>query len=377
MKTNIRFTPQSNRSFHSDLNAAVNNYFKEKNISKHADLRMYSKSFILLSGYFLPYLIILTVPLPLWAMWLLCIPMGFALAGIGMSIMHDSCHGSYSSKPWLNELMSYSMYVVGGNKFSWIIQHNVKHHTYTNIFNADEDLDNGDVIRLSPYSKYKPFHRFQHIYSWFLYSLGTISWVTIKDFKQFKHVFSHAKNASFKKELAVLIITKVIYYFYILVIPYLVLDISFGLIFLGFITVHLIAGIVLSVTFQLAHVVENTEHHIAEPDDKKEVEDSWAVHQIKTTSNFARKSKILNWYLGGLNFQVEHHLFPNVCHVHYNEISEVVKDVVEKHNFEYKEYITLRDAIKSHYKTLKHFSKPEEQKDQQDQEKHLTAASAI
>ena len=359
MRPNIKFTAQERSSFHSDLTKAVNQYFKENNISKHANFSMYLKTFILLCCYFIPYGLILGVSMPLWNMWLLCLPMGFALAGIGMSIMHDSCHGSYSSKPWVNNLMSYSMYLVGGNKFSWVIQHNVKHHTYTNIFNADEDLDNGDVIRLSPYSNYKKFHRFQHIYSWFLYMFGTLSWVTLKDFKQFKNVFSHAKDASYSKELTILIVTKIFYYIYMLVIPALVLDISFGYIFLGFLTIHLLAGIILSVTFQLAHVVEITEHHEALPDDPKQINDSWAIHQIKTTANFARKSKFLNWYLGGLNFQIEHHLFPHICHVHYYQISKIVKKVVNEYDLKYNEFDTLSQAIKSHYKALKAYSKNE------------------
>lgn len=369
MKTEIRFSAPGKINLHSDLNKAVNAYFKENNISKHANFGMYLKTFTLLAVYFIPYFLILTTSMSLTWMWILCIPMGFALAGIGMSVMHDSCHGAYSSKPWVNKLMSYSMYLVGGNKFNWEIQHNVKHHTYTNIYNADEDLENGNVIRLSPYSDYKWFHKYQHIYSWFLYSLGTLSWVTIKDFKQFGTLFrqnkNSVKNTTFSKEVTVLIVSKILYYIYMVVIPYLVLDINLGYILLGFLTVHLIAGVVLSITFQLAHIVENTEHHVGELDSQKQIEDSWAVHQIKTTANFSRKSSLLNWYLGGLNFQVEHHLFPHICHVHYRQISDVVKRVVENHGLQYNEYPTLPQAVKSHYKTLKKFSKENTNKRQE------------
>ena len=352
----IRFNANAKRAFHTDLLKNANHYFKEKGISKHANSMMVFKTLILLGLYLIPYLLILSLQLPLWGMWLLTIAMGTALAGIGMNIMHDSCHGAYSARPWINNILSYSMNLIGGNKYNWVIQHNIKHHTFTNIFHADEDLDNGNVIRLSPYSDYRWFHKYQHIYCWFLYSLGTLSWVTIKDFKQFGQLAKEANKGKFVAELSILIFTKILYYLYMIVVPYIVLDISLGYIIAGFLTMHFVAGWILSVTFQLAHVVENTEHTIADVPKDTEIKDSWAIHQIKTTSNFARKNKFLNWYLGGLNFQVEHHLFPNICHVHYDKIAPIVKQTVEDHGLEYREYTTLADAVKSHYKALKQYS---------------------
>ena len=357
----IRFESTSQRSFHTDLLKNVNAYFKENQLSKHANFTMVSKTIILLCMYFVPYALILTLSMPLWAMWLLTVVIGVALAGIGMSVMHDACHGAYSSKPWVNSIMSYTMNMIGGNKYNWTIQHNVKHHTFTNIFHADQDLENGNVIRLSPYSEYKWFHRFQHIYTWLLYSMGTLSWVTIKDFKQFGMLYRESAKGNQKRsmiaELTIMIFTKILYYIYMVVIPYIVLDISIWQVLLGFLTIHVVAGWILSVTFQLAHVVENTEHTIAMTPDPTDIEDSWAIHQIKTTANFARKSRILNWYLGGLNFQVEHHLFPNICHVHYDKIAPIVKRTVEDHGFEYKEYETMPQAVRSHYRTLREYSK--------------------
>ena len=195
--------------------------------------------------YFGTYFAILLIPMPLYGMWMLTFIMGLSYAGIGMSIMHDACHGAFSSRPKVNYVLGYSMNLIGGNKFNWLVQHNVKHHTYPNIYGADEDLDNGNVLRLSPYSDWRWFHRFQHFYSWFLYMLGTLSWVTIKDFRQFRGLYHEMGNdkKGFKNQLAVLIVSKILYYIYIVLIPWLVLDITGWQLLIGFLTMHFVAGI--------------------------------------------------------------------------------------------------------------------------------------
>ena len=342
------------------LRKRVNRYFKFNGISKKAPFRVWFKALVLFLGYFGSYAIILLFSPPAWAMWLLTVLMGFSLAGIGMSVMHDACHGAFSKRPRLNSILGYSMNIIGGNKFNWMVQHNVKHHTYTNIFGADEDLDNGNVIRLSPYSKWYGLHRFQHVYCWFLYLLGTLSWVTIKDFRQFKVLYAETKGSKrqFYTELLVLISSKVLYYFYMVVIPIMVLTVPWWYILIGFLTVHFIAGFVLSVTFQLAHIVEHNEHH--DLHNNPIMPDSWIVHQIKTTANFSRNSRLLNWYLGGLNFQIEHHLFPQICHAHYRKISRIVKRTVQEYGLPYYEHGNMLQAIQSHYRTLHRYSrKPE------------------
>lgn len=353
---NIKFQNAANDPFYNDLRRRVDEYFATNNISKNANAAMVLKTIILLSAYFAPYAMMLTMDISGWAMLGLCFVMGVALAGVGMSVMHDSCHGSYSSNRHVNNVMSYTMNLIGGNAFNWKIQHNVKHHTYTNIYGADEDVNNGDVVRLSPYSDYKSYHKYQHIYSWVLYLLGTFSWVTIKDFRQLQQ-YKRERMATFSygQEMTKLIITKLLYWGYTLAIPMLVMNVPFWYVIIGFITVHFVAGFILTVVFQLAHIVENLEHDIVQ--DPTKIEHSWAVHQILTTANFSRKNPFLNWYLGGLNFQIEHHLFPHICHIHYTKISKIVEKAVADYNMEYQEFPNIFKAIASHYRTLKQFSK--------------------
>lgn len=114
---------------------------------------------------------------------------------------------------------------------------------------------------------------------------------------------------------------------------------------------HFISGIILTTTFQLAHTVDGTSHPM--PDEHGNIDNDWAVHQLNTTINFSRKSKVLNWYLGGLNFQVEHHLFPRISHVHYPAISKIVKATAEEFGVPYLENKTLMDALKGHLVALK------------------------
>ncbi len=349
----VRFK-RSDESFQKNLQKALDFHFTSEGISRKGNFKMYLKSFLLLTAYILPFVLILSLPLPVFVMWIGCVIMGFAYAGLGMSLMHDACHGSYSKYRIVNQIMGYSMNFLGGNRFNWVIQHNVKHHTFTNIHGADEDLENGNVIRLSPHAEWFRFHRFQHIYSWFLYTLGTLSWVTFKDFKQLVKLHGDPRYAdNLTREWVILIISKILYYAYIIVLPAMVLDVPFWYILVGFVTAHMVGGFVLSVTFQLAHVVEGVDHSVS----TETPENSWAEHQLRTTSNFARQNRFLTWYMGGLNYQVEHHLFPHICHIHYPKLSPIVAEQAGKMGIPYNEQTGFRKAIRSHYLTLKEYGK--------------------
>lgn len=354
-KLKIKFSNSLDNNFQRELRAKVSEYFKKAGVSRHANLRMIIKTITLLTGYFAPYLIMLTVSMPGWAYILLTLLMSFSLAGIGMSIMHDANHGAYSSSKRLNMLLGYTMNLIGGNRFNWMIQHNVKHHTYTNIYGADEDLHTGGVIRFSRHARHFWFHRFQHFYSWVLYTLGTFTWLTTKDFKQLTDLYKQGviDREVLIRELGILVVWKALYFTYMLVIPIMLINLPVIYIIMGFVGMHLLAGFITGLTFQLAHVVELTAQGTSE---HKNIRDSWVAHQVKTTANFSRSNWFLNWYLGGLNFQVEHHLFPDVCHVHYQKLADIVKETVTKKGLPYHEHASLLDAIRSHYRMLKSLS---------------------
>jgi linoleoyl-CoA desaturase len=235
----------------------------------------------------------------------------------------------------------------------WQLTHNVIHHTYTNIHGVDEDLSVSPLLRLSPEAPWRPLHRYQHLYACAAYSLSTLFWVFVKDFKYFLQrdlgPLRGRKHSS--GEIAWLMGSKAIYLGYALVIPLLVIDQPWWQVIAGFVLVHLIAGVILGVVFQLAHVVEGTEHPV--PDTDGEMEHAWTIHEMLTTSNFANGNRLVSWYIGGLNHQIEHHLFPRICSVHYPALSGVVRTVAQRHGVPYNEHRTLLRAVSSHHRMLK------------------------
>ena len=287
--------------------------------------------------------------------------MGFGMAGIGMSVIHDANHGAYSKNDKVNYFLGRLVNLVGAYAPTWKIQHNVLHHTYTNIQHFDEDIDPPvPIIRFTPHDKYKPIHRFQFLYAWFFYSLMTVSWVTIKDwqslFRYKKMGLTRNENEKFSALFLELLVSKVIYYTYMIVLPILFLDIPWWGILLLFLLKQLIAGFTLAVVFILAHVVPETA--FPQPNADHKMENNWAIHQLQTTSNFGPKSRIFQWFIGGLNYQVEHHLFPNICHVHYRKLSKIVKETALEYGLPYYSEPTFMSAVRSHSKMLYNLGKP-------------------
>ncbi len=351
----IRFPRTDNTDFFKTLNARVNAYFQQNNVSKYGNWRLYLKSIVVFSIFLTPYFLIISNNFNQWAMLLFTILLGMGMSFVGMCVMHDGNHGSYSRNRWVNNLMGSSIYILAGNVYNWKVQHNVLHHTYTNIADMDEDIDAKGLIRLHRHDEWKRFHRFQHYYSVFLYGLMTISWAISKDYAQMKRYISQGlsfeKKVNPTKEWTILITTKVIYLLIWIVLPILVLDIAWWKVFIGFFVMHYTAGVILSVVFQLAHVVENTENPL--PDENGNMDDVFAVHQLRTTANFARRNWFVSFFVGGLNYQIEHHIFPNISHVHYPKISEIVKQTALEYGLPYNEYRTTRQAIVSHFRMLR------------------------
>ncbi len=353
----LKFSRKIGGDFNSTLKKRVRAYFKDNNISKYANTNMKIKTVFMVALYFTPYLFMVTgVVTNIWLIALCWVIMGFGIAGIGLSVMHDANHGAYSKSDKVNYVVGRVVNLVGGYAPTWKIQHNILHHSYTNVHGYDEDVSPAlAILRFSPKDKYIPIHRFQFIYAWFFYSLMTVMWITTKDFQQLfrykKMGLTKTENLKFGRLLSELILTKVIYYVYVVAIPILFMDISWWSIILFVITMHLIAGFTLAAIFQPAHVVPETEFPV--PTRDLTIENNWAIHQLETTSNFAPKSRILYWLVGGLNYQVEHHLFPNICHVHYKKLSKIVKATAEEFGVPYYSEPTFFSALRSHGKMLK------------------------
>lgn len=346
--------------FSATVQKRVNEYFKQNNIKRHGNSEMIWKSVFMFTLYFGPYVVILSglITNP----WLLLIPvlvMGLGLAGIGLSVMHDANHGAYSDKPWVNSLMGYSINLIGANAFAWKIQHNVLHHTYTNVHEHDEDISPRGVLRLSPHSKWKSLHKFQFVYAWFLYGLMTIVWLGIKDYvrliRYHRDGTAKKQKANIFREWAILLISKGSYIGYMFFIPLLVTPLLWWQVLIGIFVMHYIAGFILAIIFQPAHVIDGTEFPL--PDENHALENNWAIHQLHTTTNFGNESKWFSWYVGGLNFQIEHHLFPNICHVHYRKIAGIVRETTREFHLPYKSTRTFVGALAGHGRLLRELGK--------------------
>jgi linoleoyl-CoA desaturase len=353
----VRFAPKNGEGFFDTLKKNIDNYFTENNISPSGNSALRWKTVAMLTLFFGPCIVIISgatassAPL-FFFMWFL---MGMGMTGVGCSVHHDSNHGSYSDNKRVNTVIGDIVNVVGGYDVTWRIQHNILHHTYTNIDGLDEDIDAGMLLRFSPNSKHYGFQRFQHIYAWFLYCLLTLQWVTYKDYRL---LVIYNKKGLLKKEkitlgkaILELSIYKVIYVTYALVLPIMFSGMSWQMVLAGFMLLHATAGLGLSCIFQLAHVVETSEYPL--PTDDRKMQNSWAIHQLLNTANFSTRSRMMHWFAGGLNFQVEHHLFPHISHVHYPQIAVIVKNTAKEYGIPYYEMPTFLFALKEHAKMLK------------------------
>ena len=352
----IRFVSKDGMDFSSTLNKRVRSYFKDNNISKYANTNMVIKTIFMTLLYLIPLGFILSGQLEnIWIILGMFIIMGFGMAGCGLSIMHDANHGAYSKNENVNKWIGRIINLVGGYALNWKIQHNVLHHSYTNVHGYDEDITTVSFLRFSPDIKRRPIHKYQYLYAWFFYGLMTVMWMTTKDFQQLKRYkdkdLLKSFNEKYNSNMFKLIGSKLFYYTLVIVLPIVILPISWYWVILFVFIMHYIAGFILGIVFQPAHVIPET--NFVQPNEDLTVDNNFAIHQMQTTANFAPKSRLFAWYVGGLNFQVEHHLFPNICHIHYKKLSNIVKETAEEFNIPYLSHRTFAKALYSHGKMLK------------------------
>jgi linoleoyl-CoA desaturase len=342
-----------NNLFHQDLKMSVDRYFLARRLNKTGNWKLYVKALTLVPAAIGLYLLLLFVHLTLVPGILISGLLGFVLASIGFNIMHDACHGSYSKRPWVNNLMGLSLNLLGGNAFIWKFKHNIIHHTYTNIDGIDDDIAKSPVMRQCESQKWVRAHRFQHIYVVILYAVSSFAWVSMMDFTKYfrQKIYNTNMQKMDLQEHIIFWLSKILYVLFYVVIP--VHFVGWQAWAVGFASMHVMLGLTLALVFQLAHVVEDVEFIFAPGIEPQKIEEEWAIHQVRTTANFAPRNKIISWFVGGLNFQIEHHLFPKISHVHYPRIAHIVKEVCDKHQVHYNEFRTMSAAVASHFRMMK------------------------
>ncbi len=349
----LTFNNNDNRFFQS-LKTSVDQYFEERKIKKTGDWRLFIKTFILVGTAIACYAVLMLVDVNAIVGIVLAAVLGYTCAGVGFSVMHDANHGSYSTNQKLNDFIGFlALNGLGASSFFWKQKHNIIHHTYTNVDGIDDDIAKSPVIRQCESQKWVPAHKVQHLYLTFIYALSPIFWVFIMDSVKYfgRKIYTTAAWKMTLKNHILFWLTKIYYLALYIVIPVMVW--GWGGWLVGYFVYNAALGITLSFVFQLAHVVEDTEFEHIPLDETKHIETAWAEHQIKTTANFAMDNKAISWFVGGLNFQIEHHLFPRVSHIHYPAISKIVQQKCKEFNLPYYQNKTLFGAIASHFRVMK------------------------
>lgn len=344
-------------AFQKEARRRVDEYFRNTGRRQRDCPAMYLKTAVILTVFAGLYTSLVFFADIWWQALPIAILLGLSVAAIGFNIEHDGGHQAYSNYSWVNRLMAMTLDLVGGSSYVWHWKHSVVHHTYVNITDHDADIDVAPFGRLTPHQKLFKFYRWQQFYLWPLYGINVIKWHLYDDFRDVivGRVGLTRMPRPKRWELVGFIAGKLLLVTLALALPLLVHPTWKVLLF--YVVTVSIAGVVVSVVFQLAHCVEEAEFPLPR-ENHLSMENAWAVHQVETTVNFARRSRVQSWLLGGLNFQIEHHLFPRICHVNYPALSHLVEQTCRDFGVRYREHSSFRAGLLSHFRWLRRMGAP-------------------
>lgn len=338
--------------FRRALRQRVDAYFADTGRRRRDCPSMYLKTSIILCAMGGLYAVLVFAPTAWWLAIPLAILLGLTLAVAAFNIQHDGGHGAYSDHRWVNKAASMTLDLLGGSSYVWARKHNAIHHSYTNLAGHDDDINLGWLGRLSPHQRRFRFHRLQQYYLWVLYGFLPIKWHLVDDFRDFitGKIAGHRFPRPRGWDLAIFLGGKTVFFSLAFLLPMLLHPWWCVLAIYGI--ASWVQGITLSVVFQMAHCVEDTA--FPQPDSETgRVDSSWAVHQVETTADFAQRSRLVAWLVGGLNYQIEHHLFPQICHVHYPALAKLVEETCHEFGLKYKAFRSFLSGLASHYRWLR------------------------
>jgi len=346
----LKFAPDN--GFQKELRRRVEASIREQGLKERDCPRMYFKTAVILSLFALFYVLLVFTARTWWQALPLAVLLGLAVSEIGFNIMHDASHKAYSDRPWLNKLMAMSVDMVGGSSYVWRWKHVVFHHMYVNVHGHDTDIELGIFGRLCPEQPHRAAYRWQQWYLWPLYGVMTMKWHFYDDFRD---VITGCMGVNpFPRprgwDLVVFVGGKLVFLTLAIGIP--LLFHPFWKVALFYVITIAVTGVVLAVVFQLAHAVEEADFPVPQPGFGR-IRRPWAVHQVETTVDFARGDRLVSWLVGGLNFQIEHHLFPTLSHVDYPAIASVVEQTCRDFGVPYTTNPTFGAAVASHFRWLK------------------------
>lgn len=346
-----RITFPTSSKFTIVLRSRVDEYFREHHIAPTGNRELYIKTFFGYSLFLASYIFLVFFAESLWMALFSAFFFAQSSIFIGFNVMHDGAHGSYSSKKWVNTLMGTTMDILGSNQFLWKQKHNILHHTFTNIHHKDDDIETLSTLRFSPNQTWRKWHQYQCIYAPIIYAILSLIWIVSDFFQMFQaSINGNPLPKRGSKIWFNFLFMKFIYFFFMLILP--AFFHPFSIVFLLFLGTHLIFGFTIALIFSLAHITNRLE--FPEPKSDGIMEHEWMGHQLRTTTDFAPTSKFATWYMGGLNYQVVHHLFQNVSHVHYPQLRIIVEKTCQEYDMPYHCSPTFIQAVIDHYDHLRH-----------------------
>lgn len=318
----------------------------------------YLKGLVLLTIYILSYFSIYFIPAHLPNLIALNVAMGIAMMVVFINSFHDAAHGALFEKPRNNERFLWVLELFGSNHWLWVKRHISLHHPLPNVPGWDIDIKQSNLVRIFPNAPQLNFHRYQHLYMWFIYPFYTLFWLFVRDFKDF-----YSKKDNYVKQITVippvqiglLWMTKICYVSYLIVLPTYLTAFSLTDILLGFLCMHWTASLIGVVALISTHVDEDADFPL--PDDDGNLPLPWAEHQLHVTKDFSPDSKLANFLYGGFTHHTAHHLFPGVSHMYYPQITPLIKKHAAQHNLQYTSYPFYK-AVESHFELLKKRGRP-------------------
>lgn len=344
--------------FQSELRRRVDEYFTRSGRRLRDCPAMYLKTALVFALLGASYVALVFWAASWWTALPLAIALGLSTAAVGFNVQHDGGHHAYSDRKWVNKLMATSLDLLGASSYVWNKKHNSVHHSYTNVTGHDDDINIGFFGRLSPHQTRLRVHRLQHFYLWALYGFLPIKWQLYDDFRDaiLGRIGGHRMARPKGWDLAIFVAGKTLFFSLAFVVPLLLH--AAASVLLVYIVTSFAQGILLSTVFQAAHCVESAAFPLPRTDTGR-MNAAWAVHQVETTVDFARGNRLLSWFIGGLNFQIEHHLFPRVCHVHYAALAPIVESTCREFGVRYVAHETFVASIASHFRWLRSMGLPD------------------
>jgi linoleoyl-CoA desaturase len=326
----------------------------------HARRQLHRKAVVIVGMWAVSYYGLVFAPLSFVGRVVCALVLVVACVAVATSIMHDGNHGSFSASKRVNKAAGYSSDLLGASSFLWRFKHNHLHHGNTNVVGFDTDIDQAPFARLAPQQPWHPWQRYQHIYMWGLYGFLTLQWFLLSDLTTIVtgRQAGHALPVTLRRrDVVTIALGKVIHATWALVIP--MLFFPWWTVLLFYVSCSWLVGFILANFFQLAHCVDVAE--MATPDTPRRGHD-FVLHQLRTTVDIHLSTfglgRVTSWLMGGLDYQIEHHLAPKLPHTLYPTLAPKLAAACSARGIEHRRHRSFPAAIRSHERWLRRMGRP-------------------